>query len=409
MTSIAAQVLAAVESGEMTNQEIALEFGLHPDHVSRLKRTGGGAAMNGGSPANASHGKWRLPFGAEVDDRIRELLARGRTPEQAARITGVATGYVEQLRRESDEEPRMPRERAPLPEAESPLALSRVPCMVAGAEIGARDCVERQATQRCYCPKAPFAINALTPHALPGTRLQEQLDQCRSVGRSVILKPNVEDRHLGPALRVLRGEPVGASLIAGELPAAPARSPDRPRVAPVPPPPPPEIEPESEQPTAAARATPDAAEVSAAVFAARGEPLSIQEAEPAHTAPAEEENVPKRSPLDQETDDAVREAFGRFGGNVKAVANHFKCSWPTAKKRCDALRLGGAETAESPPRTPTAEREARTSETAAQTESMSDEFETMRAVIDGYRRLSMAGRQYVMGRINEDLAGRAKP
>jgi hypothetical protein len=171
------------------------------------------------------HGAWK-GLGAEIDQRVRVLLARGNKPERVAEMVGVASGYVEALQREledaeGDDAPRDPPRPPPRP-PEPGTALSRVHCLVAGEEIGARECISRQCSQKCFCPKASFAINAIAPTVLPGTRLEDELARCRAVARSVLLKGRVDERHLGPALVALRGgKPVPASLIAGELPAPP--------------------------------------------------------------------------------------------------------------------------------------------------------------------------------------------
>jgi hypothetical protein len=379
----------------------------------------------GASPRPARHGEWRLLYGAEVDERIRKLLGRGRTTEQAAVAAGVAIDYVRALIRDEGGDDAPPgdtqRERPPPPETESPTARSRVACMVAGAEIGARECVERQCGQRCFCPRASFAINALAPHALPGTRLEEQLAACRAVARSVLLKSTSEERHLGPALRVLRGEAVDpAPLIAGDLPAPPAKRPTlaetwrqargAPRATAAPPAPAPP----------APSPKPGSDEVAAAVLAQRGEPspppknepLSIQEV-PATAPVKEEETMPRPSKLDAITDDALRALQQKHGtfGKLRAAVGCSPKLLSDRLARLGTLRSSAPPIADPEPRLDqdAPERPRADAGIGAEAPPVPDEFETMRQVLAGFRRLSSAGQHYVMSHVEQYLAGRSRP
>jgi len=189
------------------------------------------------SPPTARHGAWRLVNAGNTDAQIRMRLDRDETVEQIADALGIATGYVEAFIRDEREAnvpapPREPPRLAPSAEPiESPVAAARVHCIVAGEEIGARECISRQCSDKCFCPKASFAINAIAPTVLPGTRLEDQLAQCKAVARSVLTKASAEERHLGPALVALRGGKVEPRpLIAGDPPAPPKREDQEPLI-----------------------------------------------------------------------------------------------------------------------------------------------------------------------------------
>lgn len=199
------------------------------------------------------HGSW-TGLGPEIDRNVRARLARNESIEQIAEAVGVATGYVRAIatEEEGDDAPPHDRPRAAPPPAEPGTALSRVACIVAGEDIGARECIARQCEQKCFCPKASFAINAIAPTVLPGTRLEDELGRCKAVARTVLMRPDGE-RHLGPALVALRGGKI-------EPP---------PLVSPVPLPAPPKREDKKPLITARPEPEPSAAEVAAAVLAQR--------------------------------------------------------------------------------------------------------------------------------------------
>lgn len=308
------------------------------------------------------------------------------------------------------------RERPALPASEPSTGASRVRCMVVLEEIGARECVARQCEQKCFCPKASFAINAMADLVLPGTRLEDQLAECRAVARSVLLKPTIEERHLGPALRVLRGEKVDpAPLIVGDLPAPPVKRPtlaetwrqaraERPTPSPAAPAP--------ASPAQSQR--PGSDEVAAAVLAQREEPpllpenkpLSIQEV-PATAPVKEEETMPKASKLDKITDDELRALQQKYG-TLRTLREAIGCSPRLLSDRL--ARLGTLRSSAPPIADPQPDQAGQLAGAGigAQAPLVPDEFETMRQVIEGFRRLSSAGQHYVMGRIEDHLRVAAK-
>jgi hypothetical protein len=224
--------------------------------------------------------------------------------------------------------------------------LSVVQCIVAGAEIGARECVDRQHADRCFCPKAPLAISEVKKIVLPGTRLEDVVNTQVALARSLILKPHAE-RFLGPALVVLKtGKAPEPSLIAGELPAAPPKREDRaPLIT---------ARPdrgggvksgERRDPPIATPSTPpprkpDPATVAAAVEAQRAPAPAV----PA-PSPAKEKSMPPPSPIKAVTDDDFRKAYEQESGSIIALAKRFGAAAKTARARVVALgleiRVGG--------------------------------------------------------------------
>lgn len=268
------------------------------------------------TPPTARHGTWRLANAGDIDRRIRGLLDCGRNAEQIADQLGVASGYVEAFIRDergADAPPhKIPREA--LPPAEAPTALSRVLCIVAAAEIGARDCIQRQCSSNCFCPKASFAINAVAPHAPPGSKLDEQLARCRTVARSVLTKPELEQRFLGPARAAFRGEKPVEELFAGELPAPPAAAPPDPRKPPQPPEP----------------AVPRGELAAAPVVIAPKE------------TPAPSAKEKPMAELTEINDSEFKKAHRDLGGNFSALALRFGTSVYHVKKRVTAMGLDQA-------------------------------------------------------------------
>jgi hypothetical protein len=75
---------------------------------------------------------------------------------------------------------------------------------VVDKEISARECVDQQATARCWCPKAVLAVTEVAQIAVAGTRLFEQISKCKDAASAMFRKP-AADRYDGPALRKVKG------------------------------------------------------------------------------------------------------------------------------------------------------------------------------------------------------------
>jgi hypothetical protein len=277
-------------------------------------------------------------------------------------------------------------------------ARASVACIVARGDIGARDCVERQGSMKCFCPRAVFAINAMSPLVVHGSKLAEALDRCRSVAQAVLHKPELADRHLGPARAAFDGRPAAASLFPGPLPVPTPRR-VRAKVPTIDEPPEEEAEPVKPRVVPAIEPAEEPARNLCQERHTFGEDLGTGrehrcslpadghtrhltdeptarwwEVHPVPPAaprpptppaePAQEKTMAPKSKMKDLGDTEVKALFAKHG-SVKSLAEAVGCTWKTAKQRVEALGLLKGD-AEEPKPEPAAAEEPATVPTSGQ-------------------------------------------
>lgn len=255
------------------------------------------------------HARWGLVDAGNIDKQIEARLLAGQEPEAIAEGLGVATGYVEEFVRELAP-PAPPRPERQVLEHEPLEARPRVFCLVSKLEIGARECVDRQTAQRCFCPRGSFAINSMAELAAPGSRLLEQLVQCRGRAREA----QKGGGYLGPGRDAHEGRPIApVPLFAGELPAPPNGNPG-PRI------------------TVTVRTTEKEREAIVAAVSRAVVPPTTTAPPVTPAPPAKEKTMPRTSKLDEMTDDQVSDGLKKYG-SFAAAREAFGVGTATLRER----------------------------------------------------------------------------